>query len=336
MDRIDVHAHAFPEWHLRAVARAYPDSVEIRERPGRGPIAVWSGAPVPAFNVEQRLAEMQRDDIGTEVLSAPLLYATLDDNTAGLCRDLNDFQAELAEQHPGRFRSYLHLPVHRIDDALLELERSYRHEAVAGVVFGSNLGGRYPGDPKLLPVWEAIHRARLPVFVHPIKPSACFGPAAAPIVLFPCDTALAAASIIYGALFERFPDLRVILSHYGGALPVLARRLDMGLDVAGFPAGHGQDLSAPPSEYVPRFYADTAQGYYRPAFECARAVYGLEHLLYGSDHFFDGSTWRQALDAFLGALALPEAARHALQVGNARRVLGRNRPSSAPGAPADT
>ncbi len=322
MTRIDVHAHAFPDWHLRAAARAYPDAVELRERPGKRLLAIWSGAPVPAWDVETRLSEMDRDGVVTEVLSAPLIYARLDDNTVPLCRDLNDFQGALASEHPGRFRSYLHLPVHRVDDALSELDRWNAHPAVAGVVFGSNLGGVYPGDPSLAPVWRAIDDAGLPVFIHPIKPSACFGPAAPPLILFPCDTTLSAASIIYGGLFEQYPKARIILSHYGGALPMLARRLDMGLDVAGFPPRHGQDLPAPPSRYVERFYADTAQGYFAPAFHCARAVYGVDHLVYGSDHFFEDSRWRPDLNTFLDGLALPAVEREAIESGTARRLLG--------------
>lgn len=329
MPRIDVHAHAFPDWHLRAAARAYPDSVELRERPGKRLVAVWSGAPVPAWDAATRIAEMDRDGVATEVLSAPLIYARLDDNTGPLCRDLNDFQAALASDYPGRFRSYLHLPVHRLDDALRELERWVSHPAVAGVVFGSNLGGVYPGDGSLRPIWQAIDQAGLPVFVHPIKPSACFGPAAPPLILFPCDTTISAASIIYGGIFEHFPEARIILSHYGGALPMLARRLDMGLDVAGFPPGHGQDLPAPPSRYVARFYADTAQGYFAPAFHCARAVYGVEHLVYGSDHFFENSRWRPDLNAFLAGLRLPEPELAAIESGNARRLL---REDAAPGS----
>jgi 6-methylsalicylate decarboxylase len=319
--RIDVHAHAFPEWHLRAAARAYPDAVQLCTGRGGKLIGVWSGAPIPAWDAKLRLAEMDRDGVATEVLCAPLLYAQLDENTAPLCRDLNDFQAALAQDHPGRFRSYLHVPVHQIDEALRELERWHSHRAVAGVVLGSNLGGAYPGDPSFSPIWQAIDRLGYAVFIHPIKPAACFGPAAPPLVMFPCDTALCAASIIYNGIFERFGDIRVLLSHYGGVLPLVCRRLDMGLEVAGFPPGHGQNLPAPPSTYVSRFYVDTAQGYYRPAFDCAAAVYGLDRILYGSDHFFANSTWRPELNAFFAKLDLPDADLRMIEYGNARRVL---------------
>lgn len=264
---------------------------------------------------------MDRDGVATEILCAPLIYSKLDENTAPLCRDLNDFQATVAREHPGRFRSYLHLPVHRIEEALAELERWQSQPAVAGVVLGSNLGGSYAGDPAFLPLWQAIDRVGYPVFIHPIKPSACFGPAAPPLVMFPCDTALCAASIIYNGLFERFPAVRILLSHYGGVLPFLARRLDMGLEVAGFPPGHGQELPAPPSSYVKRFHVDTAQGYYRPAFDCAAAVYGIDHMLYGSDHFFDNSTWRPELNAFFATLGLSDVDIQTIEHGNARRVF---------------
>lgn len=306
MDRIDVHAHGFPEDYLRLLARYYPSDVRLADGADGALVAIWSGAPLPAWDGPRRLREMDRDDVAIEVLSVPTVYSWLDARTEEMCQLLNDFQASVVATSPDRFRSFLHLPVHDPAASQREIARWAGRREVAGVLFGSNMGGRYPGEPALAPIWEAIHDAALPVFVHPVKPGSCFGPVVPPVVLFPCDTTIAAASIIYSGLFEKFAGIKIILSHYGGALPFIAARLDMAVDVAGFPKGHGQDLSAPPSTYVGRFYVDAAQGFHRPAFECARAVFGLDHILYGTDHFFVDSPWRARLNAFLAELGLPD------------------------------
>jgi aminocarboxymuconate-semialdehyde decarboxylase len=322
MDYIDVHAHGFPEAYLRQLAATYPEEVQVEEAPGVTPMMTrWAKAPLPAWDIERRLEEMDRDGVAVEVLSAPPVYSHLDTHTPEFCRLLNDFQAEVAQAAPGRFRSFIHLPVHDVPAALQERSRWHGRAEVAGVLFGSNMGGVYPGDVSLFPIWEAIQAANLPVFIHPLAPCASAGPVMPVILLFPGDTATAAASIIYSGLFERFPALKVILSHYGGGLAALARRLDMAVDIDFFPPGHGQDLPDRPSQYLPRFYVDTAQGFHRPAFDCACAVFGTQHLLYGSDHFFSASRWRSELNRFLAGLPLSQAERHAIVRGNAEKLL---------------
>jgi predicted TIM-barrel fold metal-dependent hydrolase len=322
MDYIDVHAHGFPEAYLRRLAATYPTEVQVEEAAGDAPMVTrWSRAPLPSWDLPHRLEEMNRDKVAMEILSAPPVYSHLDADTAGFCRLLNDFQAEVVHAAPDRFRSFIHLPVHDVSASLQELSRWRGRAEVAGVLFGSNMGGVYPGDVSLLPIWEAIHAADLPVFIHPLAPCGYTAPVMPVILAFPGDTATAAAAIIYAGLFERFPTLKVILAHYGGGLASLARRLDMAVDIAFFPPGHGQNLPQPPSRYLARFYVDTAQGFHRPAFDCARTVFGIEHMVYGSDHFFHGSCWRAQLNEFLASLPLAPAEQRAIARGNAERLF---------------
>ncbi len=322
VERIDMHAHGFPEAYLRSLCTHYPQQARLAAPTAERPLtAYWARAPLPAWDLECRVQEMERDGVQTEVLSAPTVYTHLDEQGALHCRMLNDFQAELAQQFPGRFLSMLHLPVHKTAEALAELARWDGHAAVAGVVFGSNMGGIYPGDESMLPIWDAIEARRLTVLVHPVTPPALYGPVTPTILQFPLDSATAAASIIYSGLFERRPGLRIIIPHLGGVLPFLATRLDMALDIPGFPPGHGQQLPRRPSEYVECFHYDLAQCFARPAFTCACSVAGVERLVYGSDHFFVGSRWRAQLNAFIDDLGLSPAERRAILRGNAERLI---------------
>src|SRR5690606_27732652 len=99
---------------------------------------------------------MERDHVAVEVLSAPTIYARLDEHTAELCALLNDLQADAVAACPDRFRSFLHLPVHELDAACRELERWQGRAGIAGVVLGSNMGGRYPGEEAFEPLWAKI------------------------------------------------------------------------------------------------------------------------------------------------------------------------------------
>ena len=321
IQRIDVHCHGFPEAVLRQYAAAYPEDMRLEQRRDSGAlVAIWAGVPLPAWILEERLQAMERDRVGLEVLSAPPIYAKVDDKTAGFCRQLNEFQAEMSQKYPGRFRSFVHLPIHDLEATKTEIERWKDNPSTAGIVLGSNVNGVYPGDASLLPVWELIAKTQLPVFIHPLTPCGVNSPIALPIFHFVNDTAVAAATIIYSGLLDRFPDLNIILPHYGGAMPYHLRRLDM-ITHPHFPKVQGQELPRMPSEYVRRFYVDTAQGFHRPSFECACAVFGIERLLYGSDYFLLDTPWRVELNAFFDGLALSDTDKEAIFRGNAQGLL---------------
>lgn len=321
MKKIDVHAHCFPESFLRALAKLYPLEIQLAEPRGGCPLfAYWAQVPLPAWDSEARVREMDRDGIAMELLSAPPLYQHMDAHTAQLCRMLNDHQAEVVNAYPRRFRSLIHLPVHDLAETRKELDRWLDRPEVAGVNLATNLAGMYPGDPRLEPVLEWIASASLAVFMHPVEPCGLLAPIPPVVFTFPNDTGLAAASLVYSGVFDRLADLKIVLAHYGGILPSLARRLDI-VGHPHFPRGIAAQLEKPPSSYVGRFYVDTAQGFHRPGFDCARAVFGVDHLLYGSDHFFHQSPWRAQLNRFFESLPLCEEDRFAIYSGNARRVF---------------
>ncbi len=321
MRKIDVHAHCFPEAFLRELARLYPAEIQLAEATGTCPLfAYWAKVPLPAWNAEARFREMERDGVSMELLSAPPLYQHMDEHTAELCRLLNDYQAEVVRTSPQRFRSLIHLPVHNLAEARKELDHWVGRREVAGVTLATNMGGIYPGDAALQPVLNWISDANLAVFMHPVEPCGLMAPIPPVVFTFPNDTGLAAASLIYSGTFDRLKDLRIVLAHYGGILPSLAKRLDI-LQHPHFPRGPLNALADLPSNYVGRFYVDTAQGFHRPGFDCARTVFGVEHMLYGSDHFFHESPWRADLNRFLDSLALSEADSSSIYYRNAQRVF---------------
>src|SRR5262245_55199961 len=87
MDYIDVHAHGFPEAYLRQLAASYPTEVQVEEAAGTTPMVTrWSKAPLPAWDLERHLAEMDRDGVAVEILSAPPIYSDLKEDLHGLYR----------------------------------------------------------------------------------------------------------------------------------------------------------------------------------------------------------------------------------------------------------
>lgn len=106
-----------------------------------------------------------------------------------------------------------------------------------GLIMGTKGIGKGLDDPALDPVWDAIERAQLVVFLHPhygVNAEA-WGEEnnghVLPLALgFPFETTIAATRIILSGVLDRFPSLRLLLAHSGGALPALSSRLASCID----------------------------------------------------------------------------------------------------------
>jgi len=305
MLKIDLHTHAFPSEYLLKLSEFYPDEVELRETNiGRHAAFVKRPLPlVPFWDQEERLAEIERDSVTVEILSNPLFYTWVDEHSPELARILNDALAGICQVAPERFRAFAHLPFNDMSDTLAELARAVDQLGCIGVIIGTNLAGRYSHTPDFLPFWEEVNRRRLPVFMHPGDPPNNSDDERSSLILFPHETTLSTMKLLYSGLLERFPDLVLILSHLGGTLPFLARRIDMGFELYTMPERYKQ-IPRPPSEYMGKLYLDTALGWHQPAFQCACELVGIDHIVYGSDHYLRNDPFRQRIDEFLAGLNL--------------------------------
>ncbi|HXG37000.1 MAG TPA: amidohydrolase family protein, partial [Dehalococcoidia bacterium] len=232
--RIDFHAHQFPSEFASKFREYYG------ERAGFQP---------PAWSHEERLREMDEAAVDIELLSCPLAYSYVDEHSPKLCRLLNDALAESCRKSPERFKAFAHLPFNDMDAALEEMSRAIDDLGFIGVMINSNVGGRYLNTPEFLPFWEEAARRRVPVFMHPTEPPNNPDDEMPVLIAFEFDTSLSATKLLYAGIYERFPELVLVLGHMGGAMPYLARRIDIGYDVPSFPEKYKQILR-PPSEYA--------------------------------------------------------------------------------------
>jgi len=239
------------------------------------------------YSIEHRLGEMDALGIKTQVLS-PLLHGihSLKAKVGlDLCRLVNDKVAEVAEQSPGRFESFGVLPLQGTAESLEELER-IQTLGVRGVIFLSNIAGKFLDDSSLLPVYEAIADSNLTVFIHPTHPVndkgmqdhhliSCLG--------FLYDTTLAMSRIIFSGLLERFATLRFILPHVGSLIPYITARMDKEL----VRDPEKDKMKRAPSEYFKLVYVDTVS-LHPPALMLAHSYVGADRILFGCDYPFWG------------------------------------------------
>ncbi|WP_048646753.1 amidohydrolase family protein [Nitratireductor soli] len=191
---------------------------------------------------------------------------------------MNDGLLEAVSAH-ARLRAMAYLPTDMPGLALKVAETL--DERWAGVIVGTDIGTHSYADPDYHRLWKTLSERGLPVLVHPSESK---DPRLSAFYLSnllgnPMETALAAAQMIFGDLPSRFPRLRVILSHGGGATASLLGRWQRGLETQ---RPGIKPLGIPPKDAGSWFYVDTIV--HSPAMlNLLAETMGSDHLLLGSD-----------------------------------------------------
>ena len=277
---IDAHAHIYPDGCLAEVVRNRAD-FKLTNGP-RGQALVYRGShvmsvPTEQDNLSKRVASMDEAGIARAILSVGALnigWARARDT--GAARFINDGLAAVCRQYPARFRFVAVLPCTRQDSMVKELDRALGMGA-AGVGIATNIGDFQLDAPELRGFWREMSRRKLMVLVHPTSP--CDAPQNDPgtflAVGYPAETAMAATKLALSGVLEEYPDAKIVWSHLGGSLAMILDRIDRGYR-------RFSDCAHPPSYYLRRCYFDTAC-VHGPALECARATWGVDALIFGTD-----------------------------------------------------
>ncbi|MFM9682970.1 amidohydrolase family protein, partial [Streptomyces brasiliscabiei] len=137
--------------------------------------------------------------------------------------------AELTRDHPGRFGNFVSLPLPDVDGTLEEIPWAFDELGADGVALMTHTHGVYLGDQRLDPVFAELDRRRAVVFLHPTSP-VCWERSSLgrprPMVEYVFDTARTVTDLVMAGVLTRHPNMRVIVPHCGGAIPVLADRIN--------------------------------------------------------------------------------------------------------------
>ncbi|HTF46718.1 MAG TPA: amidohydrolase family protein [Pseudonocardia sp.] len=273
--RIDVHTHGMSDQAVAAVA-------------GRGYEPTGGYRISVRWTAQAALAYMDRQQIAAQLVSMPISFAGSDDDPdfgTNVSRMINEGHAELIATHPGRFGAFATLPADGPEQALEELAYALDELRLDGVVLTSNVRGRYLGDPSLEPVLAELERREVPVFVHPedcphIEVLGFGRPSS--IVEFPFDTARTVTNALYTGVFQRYPRLRLILAHCGGALPTLGWRIAEHTVMGRGP--HDADIDPEHVAQVLRgLYYETALAGSRNSLLPTLELTTADHILFGTD-----------------------------------------------------
>jgi predicted TIM-barrel fold metal-dependent hydrolase len=177
-----------------------------------------------SWDVEQRLADMVEDGTDMQVLSPmpELLSHWLPPADAEFLADvMNEQIAAMIAQAPRNFAGIGMVCAQDVPRAILQLQK-VKALGFAGIEIGTHINGVALGHEKLHPLYEAAEDLGLGIFIHPLHPAGLERIGAAPewaaTAAFPLETALAAVSLLSAEVTERFPKLKILLSHGGGAV----------------------------------------------------------------------------------------------------------------------
>ena len=214
-------------------------------------------------------------------LTCPNVYWGGEDVSSEAARESNASMAEAQMVHRDRIRWFASLAWEYPKRAVDELERSCDDGAV-GVMVIANIAGRSLTERAFEPIWAEIDRRALPVLVHPGEPPGTDFMDMGSYDLswsvgFMFDTTLAITRMIFDGFLDRYPNLKLIAAHGGGALPYLVGRFEKG-DAVELPAR--RRMTASPTDYLRRIWYDCLT-YDLGALEYLVSVVGADRVLFG-------------------------------------------------------
>jgi 6-methylsalicylate decarboxylase len=304
--RIDLHHHFLPQEYMR----------EEKERSS----ATHGNTDLLSWTPEKSIEQMDKAGIAFAFASTSTPGVWYGDVELGrrLARQWTDAAVEAIGKYPSRFGLFAPLPLPDTDGSLAQIEYALDQVGADGLGMLANFGGKWLGDPSFWPVMEELNRRKAIVYVHPT-----FTPcvrntipnAQMQLVEFPFETTRTIANLILSGTTTKYPNIRWIFAHNGGATPMLIGRLEeqdhraMGKN---FPAGMRAELR--------KFYYDNASAWNSSAMAALMNLVPKDHMFFGSDYPFLAAT--EAVHKF-DKLKIDPALRQAIERNNAFKLFPR-------------
>jgi predicted TIM-barrel fold metal-dependent hydrolase len=263
------------------------------------------------INVTDRLALKDEMGIDLSVLvplpwieTAPPVWAN-PELAAGCARLFNDELANMIATSPApdRFLGVALLPTTNADVMLAELERAVGELGMVGGFYVVGPTVKTPDHPDYEQLYRRAEEMDVPLWVHPSRPAIYPDYVGEPISQYQVwqtlswllDSSTAMVRLVFSGVFDRYPNLKLIIHHHGALIPLFAERMQYGWDYFEQNTGQKQPTSIEPPyiEHFKKFYCDTAtQGYAPYLLKIAADFFGVDRVLFGSDATMDAANGR--------------------------------------------
>jgi predicted TIM-barrel fold metal-dependent hydrolase len=335
--KIDAYNHIFPKTYWDKMTEVLPNGRDMHKRVRNVPSII-------DLDARFKIMDEFGDDY-TQILSLgapPIEHYGPPKVTNEMARLANDGMAELCRKYPDRFIGFIaSLPLNDIDGSMKETKRAIDDLGAVGVQVYTNINGRPLYTKETEPLFDLVAKYDLPMWMHPSRGATdipdykdekkshfeiwwTFG--------WPYETSVAMAHMVFGGLFDKHPDFKLITHHMGGMIPYFEGRVGPGWDQLGSRTSDEdytqiiKSMKAKgkrPVDYFKNFYADTAVFGALEATKCGLRFFGVDHTIFASDAPFDPEGGRQYIRhtiEIMDTLDISPFEREAIYSGNIRRM----------------
>lgn len=275
-----------------------------------------------------RLAYMDEIGIDTQVLSCADEYPSLlpPQHAVPLCSELNDELHRIVTEHPGRYLYLASLPFGSPEAAAEELERCVKEQGAAGAMFIGHYEGRTYDDEWYFPILEKAAGLGVPIYMHPCRVDAAiseryykgsWSPQAAALLSgfgigWHYDVGMQAVRMMMAGVFDRLPELKIVIGHWGEVVAYYMHRLD---EIPQSVTGLRKPIS---SYFKENIYVNPSGMMYEEQFRFCMDTFGAEHILWGEDYPYRRP---ENIRTMLEGLDISDEARSKIAYGNAERLF---------------
>lgn len=263
-----------------------------------------------------------------------------EEHTAELARFANEEFYRLCQQYPDKFPSFIAvLPLDNMEKAMTEAEYAVQQLGAAGVQIFTNQQGNPIDTPEFFRLYHKLAQLDTALWIHPArtvnepyyKNEELSRYELWWTMMWPIETTMAVSRLVYSGLYQSCPNLKVIIHHAGGMIPMMEGRLENGLKLYSTRTAPNLQylVESPVKEKTQidefrKFYADCATFGSKAAIECAINFYGTDHMLFASDMPFDpedGSGYIERTLNDIYNLNISQEQKDAILYKNAERIL---------------
>ena len=290
--------------------------------------AAWLSDPATGVDIgEKRIAHMDEDGVAVQVISTPFAQGFTADVAVEYCQKINNFLAEKIAAHPDRFAGFAALPTAVPEAYPAELERCVKELGFCGTLIGNRVNGGFLSEPEFEPLLAKAEELDVPIYLHPGEPpqaitDLCYSKGLSPTVVssfkrfgygWHVDPGVHMLNLIITGVFDRHPNLQIIMGHWGELLPYYIDRFDTAMPAAFLGIEHEVSYYLQNNMYV------TPSGIWTP--ECLEFCVkrlGVERILFSIDYPFANPKGQEKI---LEHPMLSQEERELIAHGNAERLL---------------
>jgi len=309
MSKVDVHHHIIP-----------PQVVGVEYG--------LKGMKLPEWNIAADKAFSEATGVRTSIFSVSVpgvTHVADPEESAALARSLNEYSANLRDKNPHSYGFFATVPsLEHTDLVIRELRYAFDTLHADGLTLFTRYGtgDGYLGNEKYVPVWKELNARKAVVFVHPIdnKNAASFNDKL-PNAGFdwPHETGRTAMDMILNRRLQQFPDVKIILSHGGGTLPLLTARSTLITQPEFGAAMSAEDIF----DQAKRFYFDLALSGSAEVLPLVLGFAEKGHVLFGSDYPHATDVLSKRFTKFIDDYEMDEETRREVYHGAAERLFPR-------------